>query len=241
MVDLKEIRIFDNIPFEPDMSFVINRLRFHFPNQLSQLEEIWQDLVARVVPITQPKDIYKISNITGKAQDSIEIDGVKFANYLLRVNLGEADKVFLFAATCGQETDLLPVPDTDEIRSYCLEILKEMALASAIRYLRDYLVQSFKLEYLWSLGPGEFQAWPITHQPILISLFQGKERLIGIKPQADGSLLPTHSRSGIFYYFAADFENCVFCDQISCMFRRAPNNPELAAKYPERVRKGCAR
>ncbi len=238
---LNKLGILDSIPFIPDISRIMTRLRFHFPDRNGDLDRMLQELVARVVPAARPKAIYKVSALTGKGQDWVEIEGARFTSYLLRVNLEKVDNIFLFAATCGPEIDSIQVPSVDQIEHYCLEVIKDMALNSAIDYLRNYLVKSFNLDYLWSLSPGEYQAWQVVYQKDLLSLLDGQEESIGIKLREDGALIPRYSRSGVFYYFPTDFENCVLCDQASCMFRRAPYNPELAAKFPERTRRGCAR
>ena len=231
------LEILDKIPFKPDISRIRLRLLFHKDYQ--HIVEILPEMIKRVLPVARPKAIYKVSRVTGKRKDSVEIDGVRFTSHLLRVNLKSVDTVFPYVISCGRELDSIEVPESDESRRYCLEIIKEKTMEAAYSYLLSHILRKYALDYLWSLSPGEYQAWPIVDQKLLLSIIPEAEESIGVKITENGSLYPACSRSGLFYYSEVEFENCQVCSQEPCMGRRAPYNAELAKKFMNRARRPC--
>jgi len=197
-------------------------------------------LVKMVAPLARPKAIYKICGVSGKTKNSLEIDEIKFTSYLLRVNLDKVEKVFSYAATCGGELDSMQIGN-DENERYCLEMIKKTALTAASDYLQKYLSRKYSLDYLFSLTPGEYQAWPIMNQKPLFAILGNVAKLIDIKLKNDGTTIPANSTSGIFYYTETEFESCQLCAKEPCMMRRAPFSLELARKLKQKARTSCAR
>jgi hypothetical protein len=236
---VSNLEVLDNIPFKPDISTIMTRLRFHGNNL--RFEKIVPELLDLVVPLARPKALYKISCLSRKTRDSLEIGGVKFTGWLLRLNLDRTDKVFPFAATCGQEVDSLRSATGDAEAHYCLEVIKEMILKTALHHLQNSLLERYGLDYLFSLSPGELQAWPLSQQKPLFSILGNVEGLIGVELTATCSLVPQNSAAGILYFTQTEFESCQLCSQEPCMGRRASFNPDLARKYGNTAQKHCGR
>ena len=226
---LKDTIILDNIQISPNISRIMARLRFHGETGLPE-EEV-QSLLDSVISVSRPKAAYKVSRITARNPDGVEIDGVKFSSPLLRVNLEKTERVFPYCATCGEEADSVCISNCDERKRYCLDAIKEVMLQEIMDYLQNHLIQQYELDYIWSLNPGEMEAWPANHRQILFALLGGAAERIGLSLTPKFQLTPAFSQTGIFYYVETEFESCQLCAKEPCMGRRAPYNAELAKKH----------
>jgi hypothetical protein len=236
----EEVELLESIPFKLEMSAIMRRMLFK--GEKPGFIKTARELVASVKAAASPRAVYKISRISGKTRDSLEIDGVRFSGYLLRTNLANADRVFTWAATGGSTLAALHLPgENTPSRKYCLEMLKGMVLASVTGYLREYLTRRFHLDYLFSLIPGEYEAWPLVNQSGLFTILGDVEKLTGISLASDGSLSPSYSTSGLFFYAETRFENCQLCAREPCMMRRAPFSAELVRRLKLTPHTLCAR
>jgi hypothetical protein len=220
-----EVEVIEDIPLKLEIQKVM--LRMLVRGEKPGFEKEASKLVKMVQAVARPRAAYKISRINGKTRGSLTIDGTRFSSYLLRINLDKTDTVFPYAVTTGSELDALHLPVGTSSRSYCLEILKGMVLVEATDYLRDYLLERYHLDYLFSLSPGEYQAWPVINQGTLLSILGDVKKLIGVTLAADGTTKTSQLTSGLFYYVETKFENCQLCVREPCMMRRVPFSLEL--------------
>ena len=199
------------------------------------IEKSVQELIEIVRPVAKPKAIYEVSYVDNKNGDSLYIDGVKFTSSVLRVNLDKVERVFPYVATCGRELDEIAVPSDDFMKCYYLDTIKGMVLGLAVSYLKDYLTRNYALGQISKMNPGSLEAWPITQQKELFSIFGNVEDLIGVKLTGSFLMLPVKSVSGIYFPTQINFENCQLCPRKVCSGRRAPYDPDLVKKYREKI------
>jgi len=95
------MEILDNIPVKLDLEAVLKQL--HQSKENKYITRIVQELIEIVRPVAKPKAIYEVSYVENKSEDSLYIDGVRFASRVLRVNLDKVERVFPYVATCGRE------------------------------------------------------------------------------------------------------------------------------------------
>jgi hypothetical protein len=233
------VKLLADIPFKLDIASVMRRMLFW--GSSPGFEKEARELVFAVMDAARPRAVYKVSQIGGKTCGSIEIDGIRFSSHLLRINLEKAEKVFSYAVTCGCDLDGIRVPEKNGAGKYCLETLKTLILAQAVDYLRDYLSGHYHLDYLFSLSPGEYQAWPLKNQKTVFALLGDVEKLIGVTLSADGTAIPVNSTSGLFFHAETKFENCQLCSREPCMMRRAPFSLELVHRLKQTPHTLCAR
>ena len=94
--------ILDNISFQPKLDSLMKA--FHTregSSSAARLERIAADAQA----IAKPKAVYKVAFIESKGEDHVVVDGITLTSRVLRVNLEEVHRVFLYVATCGTEMD----------------------------------------------------------------------------------------------------------------------------------------
>jgi hypothetical protein len=227
------MEVLRNIPIDLELPKLLKRLRLREPNEY--IEKTVRELLGLALPKANPKAVYEICYVANRNEDSLDIGGVSFTSRVLRVNLDRIERVFPYVATCGRELDEIAVPSGDFMRSYCLDVIKAMALRSAISYLENHLKRSYAVGQLSRMNPGSLESWPITQQRELFSIFGDVEALIGVELTENCLMIPVKSVSGIFFPTEVRFESCQLCQREACSGRRAPYDPELARKYREDI------
>lgn len=215
-----EARVLDAIPFEFDFEEFAQRT--HIPSG-GEMEDSAKRLLDAVLPRTRPKAIYRVSYITERTKSTIALDNVRFTSSFLGKALFEVERVFSYVATCGIELDAAPVDRNDLMVDYCIDALKEMALAAARKFLEDHLKGKYKIDKLASIGPGtgEFHFWPIQQQKELFSLLGDTRKLIGVTLTESFLMIPNKTVSGVFFPSEVTFEVCAFCSRKHCPRRKA--------------------
>lgn len=179
-----------------------------------------------------PKAVYLEGFIEEKNEDSVIINGVKFKSSILRKNLENVEKVFVFIATCGTELDSLKFKDDilkdywwDTIKGYFLEMLRE----NFFKYLKEkYFLKKI---VIMSPGASEKYVWPIEQQKELFSLFGDVEKLIGVKLTDTYLMIPNKSISGFLFSTERDYRSCKICRRKNCPKRTAEFDEELLKLY----------
>lgn len=226
---LKTMEILDNIPFDICLKDVVKRLKMSRKNP--GIEKTILDLLEGVKQIANPKALYKISYIEGREGDSVKIDGTIFMSKILKINLENAERVFPFIVTAGQELEGINKTKDDFMRVFCLDAIKEMILETAVRCLEEYLAKKFIPGKIARMNPGSLNDWPVSQQKALFSVFGNVEELIGVRLTESFVMDPIKSVSGIFFPTEVDFKSCMLCPRHSCSKRRAEYNPEMVKKY----------
>jgi hypothetical protein len=235
----EDLVILQNIPVDIDLSSVMTRLAFH--SDISVRRGAAAGLLKRVVSSARPAAIYKSSPVRPKANNYLEIDRKIFNSPLLKVNLRKVDRVFPYVITFEQETNNSLIPDDHSNQSYIVTVIRGMILLEALNYLRNYITNRYNLDLLWSLQPGEMEAWPAADRKSILSILGNADKLLGVTLSKDNKLLPEYSECGIFYDARIEFEGCQVCPQEPCMGRRVPYCEELAQKYSDMSRGPCGK
>ena len=222
------IRVLDNIPVKIDVVDVQARLRMR--GDTKRIGGMIQELVEMVTQVARPKVIYKVSQVTNADGKKLEVDGVEFTHHVPALNFSQGERVFPYVATCGVEVETLKLPPGNALKGYCLDIIKNMVLLrSAGNYLQDHLKQTYHLEEISRIAPGEAMG-TTAQQPKLFSILGDVEGSIGVRLSAHNIMLPEKSGSGIYFETSIKIESCQLCPN-DCRGRRAPHDPEMFNKF----------
>jgi len=219
--------ILNNIPFEPDSARLIKM--FRAKERPAMLDSI-QQLVDESIKIARPKGLFRVAFIESKDEDTVTIDGIKFSSRVLLVNLDTANRVFAYAATCGNELEEWSVNIKDLLKKYIADTIKEMALHTAIADVGKLLNELYQPGPVSSMNPGSLEDWPISEQKDLFKLLNNPEEAIGIHLSDSCLMIPTKSVSGIFFPTEETFQSCQLCPRKNCSGRRAPYDKDLYDK-----------
>jgi len=224
-----EVEILDNIPFKLEKEAVLKYLNLHGDRR--RFEDCVNQIIAMVSPIARPKAVYRLCLEEEKGADYVVLDGIVFRSCLLSDVLEDSRQVFASVATCGVEVDALKVPSQDLMMNFCLDAVKNLLVFEAVSYLQEHLFKRYGISNLSSLNPGEIELFPSTQQKNLFALLGDVERMIGVRLTENCALIPTKSRSSLYFPSRSGFISCRLCRQFRCPGRKAPFNAELLKKY----------
>ncbi len=214
------MNVLDDIPFHLDEAAFL-RL-----THLQSASEV-QGLLERVLAAARPKAAYKVCAVGEAGADRVRLEDREFASPTLARNLQGVERVFPYVATCGTELEELEEQEglsADLFSRYCLEVLKELALAAARDHLLDHLRAAHGATGLSSMNPGSGDArlWPLGQQRPLFGLLGDVQGAIGVRLTPSLLMRPDKTVSGILFPSEEHFESCQYCSREDCPRRRAP-------------------
>ncbi len=222
------VRILDNIPVKIDAVEVRARLRMRGDSR--RIEGMIQELVDMVTQVARPKVMYKVSQVTYADGKKLEVDGVAFTHHVPALNFSQGERVFPYVATCGVEVETIKLPPGNAMKGLLLDTIKNtVLLRSAGKYLQDHLKQTYHLEEISRIAPGEAMG-TTAQQSKLFSILGDVEGSIGVRVNANNIMVPEKSGSGIYFETSVQIESCQLCPN-DCRGRRAPHDPELFVKF----------
>lgn len=217
--------LFDNIPFDLDFLALMKRVRV---KEGSANAEELSKIAAQACEIARPKAFYQVAYVTGRGEDYVEIESLRFDSRVMSVNFQNAFRVFPFLATCGQELQAFGDSREDLVHQFWVEIIKEMAVRAALNTVTAHILEQYQPGETSAMNPGSLADWPIQQQRVLFDLFGNYREKIGVRLTDSMLMIPTKSVSGIrFPTGETHFESCQLCPREDCPGRRAPYEPAL--------------
>ncbi|MCJ7624260.1 MAG: hypothetical protein MUO76_12215 [Anaerolineaceae bacterium] len=220
-----EAEVLDQIPFELDRDRLLRKL--HVKEGSTYAADL-EKLVGEALAVARPKALYRIAYIDSKNDESVVIDGETFSSRVLRVNLEDTQRVFLYLATCGTEIeDWSKAFNDDLLYQFWTDAIKELALRSAQGALNDHIKDRFQLGKTITISPGSLEDWPITEQKPFFKIIGDLSEAIGVQLTESCLMLPIKSISGMRFPTEIRFESCQLCPRDVCQGRRAPYDETL--------------
>jgi hypothetical protein len=216
--------VLDNIPYEPDMAQLREKLRIR---EGSSYVGRFERLVREAQAIARPKALYKVALVDDKGDDYVVVDGVRLDSRVLRVNLDEAHRVFPYVVTCGRELHDWMNSLDDMLLGFWADAINEMALRGAIAALNEHLLERYRPGQTATMNPGSLGEWPLQQQRALFKILGDPEAAIGVELTKSCLMVPNKSVSGIQYPTETGFFSCQLCPREDCVGRKAPYDPEL--------------
>jgi len=215
--------ILDAIPLRLDIETLARKVRLRKdPRYRDDLEQVAGDALA----VGRPRALYKVAYIEAKGEDFVVADGVQLTSRVLRVNLEQAHRLFVYVATCGAELEEWARSVGDLLQSYWAETIKEIALAQALEATAEHIAERFP-EHTSTMAPGSLDDWPLEEQRPLFDILGGAEQAIGVRLTESLLMLPTKSVSGVRFPAEESFESCRLCPRKKCPDRNAPYEKDL--------------
>jgi hypothetical protein len=177
--------------------------------------------------VARPKAFYRIAYVEDRGDETVVVDGVTLTSRVLRVNLEEAHRVFVYVATCGVELDEWANAVDDPLHRYWTEGIKEMAVRSARQTINRDLADRYRPGRTSHMSPGSLADWPIREQRGVFALLGDSADAVGVRLTDSLLMVPNKSVSGISFPTEESFESCQLCPREDCPGRRAPYEPDL--------------
>jgi len=199
-------------------------------------DEHWdeaKDLIQTVLPDIQAKAVYRVCYIDEKGDEIIGMDGVRFLSRVLAKNLAAVERVFPFVVTIGSHYMAQADTQEDLVVKYYLDVIANVALTTARKYLEKELQAGYGLEGMSFMSPGSLPDWPLEEQRSLFALFGDGQTPIGVSLTSSCLMIPAKSISGIYFPTEVPFFSCQLCDRKDCPGRKAVYDPKVAAEFGE--------
>lgn len=231
---LMEIKILDDIPFSVDRANLADRLRI---KESGPIHSLFEALLKEAAKIARPKAMVRPAYIEDRTAEAIQVEGKWFRSRVLTVNVGEAHRIFIYAATCGKELDEWARGLKAGLETFWAGSFMEIALRNAIQAVSLYLEEQYHPGRTAHQNPGSLDDFPLAEQEALFALLGDTESSIGVNLLPSLMMSPSHSVSGIIFPTSEDFQSCLLCPRDKCPGRRAPYDPTLYSRKYSNPRK----
>jgi hypothetical protein len=219
--------LLSHIPFQLDLKKTAERFRI---SPESDEFHILEDILKKAEEVGIPKAVYRTGYIEKKTEESVFINGTEFKSRVLRVNLEDAHRVFLYVITCGMEIEDWSKSYNDPFFAYIVDYVKEAVLGCAVSFFFNYIKDTYKLSKFSKMAPGSLKDWPIEQQRSLFDTIGDVEKTAGVILKDSFLMVPSKSVSGIIFPTEISFESCMLCPREKCPSRRSPYNSTLYNK-----------
>jgi cobalamin-dependent methionine synthase-like protein len=190
-----------------------------------------QNLLDIAKPLINAMAVYKISYLDERLADTVIIEGIRFKSGVLRKNLDKVGRVFPHVVTIGMGIEERVNDCDDLLEQYYLDMIGNIALIKARKYLESRLLSQFGLDQISYMSPGSLEDWPLEQQRPLFSLLGDVEGSIGVKLNKSLLMIPGKSVSGVYFPKEVTFYSCQLCPRERCEGRKALYTEELAREY----------
>ena len=222
--------ILDAIPFAPNLDDVLHQLRIRPASDDAATVE---GMLAAARAVARPQALCHVGVVERHSETSVAVDGVTLSSRVLRVNLDQVHRVFVFLATCGGELEAWAADVEGLLERYWADAIMELALRAAIDALTDHINERYAPGPLSMMNPGSLDEWPMSAQRSLFELLGTAPDAIGVQLSDSLLMRPTKSVSGVLFASEDGFQNCQLCPIERCPNRRAPYEP---ARFEQRYR-----
>ncbi len=218
--------VLDDVPFEPDVDDLLRRL--HVPEGDDQ--KTLETMAAEALCIARPRALYREAYVESRGDDFVVVEGTRLTSRILRVNLDDTHRVFLYLATCGSELAEWAEAKTDILERYWADEIMQAALSAALAVVYSKITADFGPGKTSSMNPGSLADWPIEEQRSLLALLGNPEGTIDVRLTDSFLMIPVKSVSGLVFPTETAWENCRLCPRKNCPARRAEYDEDLYKK-----------
>lgn len=182
-----------------------------------------EDLFRLCARQVRPKALLSELPVRTIDENHTRIGEERFESRCLVANLADLATTCVFVATCGTELEEIAA-EGDGLRSYWVDLIKELALESVIAEMNDLVSGWFGSEGVAMMNPGSADAdvWPIEEQRPLFRLLGDTRSAVGVTLTASLLMIPNKSVSGVLFPSRSGWVSCETCTRRGCIGRRAP-------------------
>lgn len=225
--DLRQVKVLTEIPLQIDRPVLRRNLRLKpGSHHVADLDR----LIDQAEQIAKPKAMLRMVYLDAKGENWVQLDGRRLYSRVLRVNLEEAQRAFVFVATAGLELDSWAKGLSDLLHRFWADAIQEVALEVARRAMHQYFVVRFHPGLLSEMHPGSLDDWPLSAQDDLFALLGDVKSQIGVSMTESKLMVPVKSVSGIAFPTQTHFTSCQLCPRQNCRARQAPFDAVLFEK-----------
>lgn len=221
--DSSTLTVLDTVPFTEDADTFLKSIDI---DPSSEYADEALELFNAAAQVAAPKAVYRVCYVESKTASVILVDGVELRSRIMRVNLHDAERLFPFIATCGQELDEWAAGITDPLYRFWADSLRECALRCVFDRFTAHLKATVNPGSTAVMTPGSLEDWPIEEQAAVFRLLGTGPELVGVTLTDSYLMIPTKSIAGVIVPTTKDYVNCKLCPRENCSGRQAPYDPD---------------
>lgn len=211
-----EHTIYTQIPLTFTVRNILEKL--HIP---LDMENEFTELANKAKQIAQPKIAVRMCTLkrTSNAQ-GIEIEDISFPGEILKNNLQDLNRVFIYLVTEGKELEEW-AKQFDFLELFFVCELRQSVINTCQTFLSEKIKEQYQIKNIASINPCSLEIWNEEKQKEFYSLLQEAAKQINVTIQPNLLLSPQYSMSGIMFQSDKDQHNCSFCPNIKCPNRKS--------------------
>jgi len=191
-------------------------------------------LEKRCREVVRPKAVAACVDVTHDSEGHVTaVGGETMSSPVLDGQLGKVHRAFAFVATCGTEIAAVDYEEDPELRrallAFCIE-----AMNAVMAKMTDAMTARYALGKTAVLNPGSLPEWPLAEQDKVLRMLGDVQGDTGVIIGENHFMTPLVSSSGLLFETEQEYQNCSYCTNMGCVIRRAPYDPEKAAKLREK-------
>jgi hypothetical protein len=225
--DYRKMEILKHIPVKLDLDEIKKELHMKEGGEWGNVKA----LVDEAYPFIRARAVYRRCYIELKDENAIMIDGIRLTSRVLRKHTDGVELVFPYAVTIGSELEEKARGCKDILKQYYLDMVGNIALISARKYLEDQLRTRYALGCISYMSPGSLKDWRLDEQRPLFTILGVVEASIGVSLTKSLLMIPKKSLSGIYFPTEIPFYSCQLCPRKNCASRKAKYNERLAMEH----------
>lgn len=216
--------IIDPLPFTIDRAHLTQVLRVREgSHNAAQVDT----MVREAAQVARPRALYRMCFIEARTEDSVIAEGITFTSRILRVNLGDLQRLFAYVITSGSECETWAEGHDDLLFRFYADMINQGVLRSAVAAFAAHIREAYGVPQTSTMNPGSLPDWPLSQQKPLFALLGDVEAQIGVELKPSFLMYPTKTVSGIMFPTEETFASCQLCPRENCPNRRAPYDPGL--------------
>jgi hypothetical protein len=217
----------NHIPLTLDLQEILAKLGMKRDEDRDQVQRL-MDLAQ---PLLSARAVYKVCYIDERLDDGLMVSGTLFRSKVLRKHIDRVERVFPYVVTIGESLEQRANTCDDFLERYILDVIGNTAVSKARSHLKKHLKQTYGLDGISTMSPGQIKDWPIEEQRSLFMLLGDTESSIGVRLEASLYMTPQKSLSGLYFPTEIPFFACQLCPRERCPSRRSPFDENLRQAY----------
>ncbi|MBC8194008.1 MAG: hypothetical protein H8E18_16595 [FCB group bacterium] len=218
--------IYTDVAFRFPRKHLQGRLKLlDHPDLISEFDTLLDEAIA----IARPKVVFRPVLVNKRGEGFVQLEGHRLESHILASQLVSSNRVYVFAASCGEELESWSLAQDDPLKYYWAHEILGIALERAVRHLKRQLVALYDPGKLTTIDPGATVDWPLAGQTLLFELLGDLPAQIGLALLPSHIMKPTKSASGIIFPTTHPINRCRLCDLEGCFERSRPYDASLFA------------
>lgn len=207
--------IYTQIPLSFNVESILKKL--HIPLDMNNE---FTELAHKAQQIARPQIGVRLCTLENSAAQDICIEHISFPGDILKNNLQDLNRIFIYLVTEGKEMEEW-AKQFDFLELFFVCELRQSIINTCQDFLAEKIKEQYQIKSVASMNPCSLGIWNEEKQKEFYSLLQDAAEQMDVTIQPNLLLSPQYSMSGIMFQSDKDQHNCSFCPNLNCKNRKS--------------------